>query len=159
MNQRKYESIDWEGKKESYHCKLEFRADKILHGKIVVKLMNVENSDVFIYKMPVNFKAVNGTHGSILENNQTSIKVTNGTFEAPTDWVIFLVYNKHKINQDELKNPKLEIQGNIFISSWVEHFTDKDQSLLESVWQPTSLKYYSRVQSKLKSPTLSKQQE
>ena len=144
MNQRKYNSVDWEDKKESYHCKLEFRADKILNGKIVVKVINADKSDLFIYKMPVDVKSANGTHISIVENNQTSIKVTNGSFEAPADWVIFLVYNTHKE------------KGNIFISSWVEHFSDKDQVLLDTVWQPTSLKYYSRVPSEMKSASFSK---
>lgn len=59
--------------------------------------MNVEEADVFIYKMPEIFTAINGTHGNILENNQTTIRATNGSFEAPTDWAIHLVYNRHNL--------------------------------------------------------------
>ena len=96
-----------------------FSADHALNGKIVVNLLHVNMADAFIYKMPNNIDRKKGTHG-IDENNQTYIRNHSGRYEAPTDWSIYVVYNKN--NE----------AGKIILSSWVENFSQTDKELLKT---------------------------
>ena len=44
--------------------------------------------------MPNSFTTSHTTHG-VLENNQIDARVQSGSiFEAPSDWTIYLIYNK-----------------------------------------------------------------
>ena len=79
----------------------------------MVKINKVENADLHVYQMPNNFNDEYGTKG-VFENNQVWVKVTDGTFTVPTDWTVYLVYNKK------------ELQGEISLSTWSDKYVEED---------------------------------
>jgi hypothetical protein len=87
--------VNWSIENKSFNCKLVFKADSALNGKIVVDLLEVTNANVYVYKMPNSFTTSHTTQG-VLENNQIDARVQSGSiFEAPADWTIYLIYNKY----------------------------------------------------------------
>jgi hypothetical protein len=69
-----------------------------LNGKIKVKIDRVMNINLYVYQMPNSFNEEKyGTKG-IFENNKLDSKVRKGTYEVPTDWSLWIVYNPSYIS-------------------------------------------------------------
>ena len=79
--------------------------------------------------MPNSFTTSHNTHG-VLENNQIDARVQSGSiFEAPSDWTIYLIYNKQNS------------AGAIRITSSVQKYTKYDLVFLDHAWKPTKTSY------------------
>jgi len=94
--QRIYKTWDWWS--TAYNCKISVRAADGINGKLIVKITEVENANVFIYMQPNAFgKDLSDTHG-ILENNMVyqwdkNQGVSGGVYRVPSDWTITITYN------------------------------------------------------------------
>lgn len=60
-----------------------------LNGKLRVKITNVNDAEVHVFKMPKHFNANYGYVG-FFENNDYYTYQKKGTYEVPSDWVIFI---------------------------------------------------------------------
>jgi len=78
--------------------------------------------------MPNSFNDKYGFKG-ILENNFVYPNRTFGTFEAPTDWSIWLVY------------AKTNMMGSVEIKTWAEEYTINDVTKITEEWQPTGTRW------------------
>lgn len=95
-----------------------------LNGKINVQILDVNDASLQIYRMPNSFNPSFGTQG-IFENNMYDNYIKTGLFVVPTDWTIWIVYNK----------PVFE--GSVSIITWLEEYGPDDKAIIETEWQPT----------------------
>lgn len=67
-----------------------------LNGKLTVEINKVEDSTVYVYLQPNNFKNDLNTIG-LIENNKVYTHNSKTKFGrqyiVPSDWTVFLVYN------------------------------------------------------------------
>ena len=118
MNVKETFFKSWPWFTSAQHCKMVFSADK-LNGKLVVKLLNVNDANVHIFKMPKNFNERYGYHG-LFENNDLEInQETGGVYEAPSDWIIIVSYN-HIWDWTD---------GNLRVQAWVEEYDEQDMKI------------------------------
>ena len=109
-----------------------FTANNV-NGKLVVKLLNVNDAIVHAYKMPRNFNKKYKYQG-FFENGYVEEKKGTGTkFEVPSDWVIHLQYHIGYFD------------GNINVATWVEDYSEVDIPKIKKEWQPTGTKYINRT--------------
>jgi hypothetical protein len=71
--------------------------------------------------MPKHFSTSYSYRG-FFENNDYYTYQTSGTYEAPSDWVIYIVYNTHIVD------------GSIHLTSKVVDYEDADVSKIEKEW-------------------------
>ena len=103
-------------------------ASEKLNGKIVVKLDSVNDAEVHVFMMPKHFNPDYGYKG-FFENNDYYTYQKDGTYEAPTDWVIYIQYNTFYFD------------GNIILSSEVKEYDEADIFSIKNYWQPTGTVY------------------
>ena len=73
------------------NCKMVFNASEYLNGKLEVKITELSANDIRlnIYMWPSKIPKDAMTHG-ILENGRTFTGKLGDTYEAPTDWTIYI---------------------------------------------------------------------
>jgi hypothetical protein len=103
------------------HCKLVLGASGLLNGKLRVKISDVEDAEVHVFKMPKHFNPNYGFKG-FFENNDYYTYQSEGTYEAPSDWVIYINYNSFVYD------------GSVLISSEVVEFDEDDISKINDEW-------------------------
>ena len=109
-----------------------FTANNI-NGKLVVKLLNVNDALVHVYKMPKNFNKKYKYHGFFENGYELRNQVSGSKFEAPSDWVIHLQYHIGYFD------------GNINVATWVEDYSESDIPKIKKEWQPTGTKYINQT--------------
>lgn len=83
--------------------------------------------------MPKHFNPNYGFKG-FFENNDYYTYQSEGTYEAPSDWVIYINYNSFVYD------------GSVLISSEVVEFDEDDISKINDEWQPTGTFYINKTQ-------------
>lgn len=101
-----------------------------LNGKLIVDIES-EGASVYLYMMPNQFSKDASDTVGIVENNQIKAKVDYGSFEVPTDWSVYIVYNVGYMG------------GNINVKSWAQEYTEKDKTKIDGDWQPTGTYFIS----------------
>lgn len=92
-------------------------ASDALNGKLILKIMNVEDAELHVFKMPKHFNKDYGYKG-FFENNDYYTYQREGTYEAPSDWVFFIQYNSFIFD------------GSITVSSEVVEYDGADIAII-----------------------------
>lgn len=100
---------------------MRIEADKVLNGKIVLKVEELSSSSAMdVYLMPSYVDPASKTHGLIENKNYKWNLQVGSQIEAPSDWQ--MIVNFYRLN------------GTYKIKSWVQELQPADVNLLRNAW-------------------------
>ena len=100
-----------------------------------MRIQKTSSEKVTVFLQPnQNVIPENMKNRQLLENNQIYYKQTVGTFEVPTDWTVYIIYNYNN-------GFGWPLSGSIHLEAWVEDLKAEDAQKITKEWRPTEVIY------------------